>query len=139
MMEYIVKPLLINNHKFDLRTYLLIASTQPFLVFYHDGFIRRSVAEYSNKTFNKLAHITNFRHQPEDDHFWGFQQLEDYLFETKHIPRTFMRKSLRKHARKVTNFVFQAARSRLKRYVELDPPLAWKGHRLCQSWPKFME
>lgn len=40
VMEYI-DPALLEGHKFDLRTYLLVASLNPFLVFYHDGFVRR--------------------------------------------------------------------------------------------------
>ena len=39
-MEYL-DPALLDGHKFDVRSYLLVASLDPLLVFYHDGFVRR--------------------------------------------------------------------------------------------------
>ena len=42
VMEYI-DPALLDGHKFDLRSYLLVASLNPLLVFYHDGFVRRVI------------------------------------------------------------------------------------------------
>jgi len=44
---YINNPLLLDrNNKFDFRVYMLIASTNPFIVYYHDGFIKLSVNPY---------------------------------------------------------------------------------------------
>jgi len=44
--HYIEHPLLIKNRKFDMRVYILVASTQPYIVFFNPGYIRRSLAEY---------------------------------------------------------------------------------------------
>lgn len=44
--KYIDKPLLMDGKKFDFRVYMLIASMDPLIVLYHDGFLRRSLAEY---------------------------------------------------------------------------------------------
>ena len=44
--RYISRPLLIDQHKFDFRIYMLIASTDPLIVYYHDGFLRMSLLKY---------------------------------------------------------------------------------------------
>ena len=44
--RYISNPLLIEGHKFDFRIYMLIASTDPLIVYYHDGFLRLSLLKY---------------------------------------------------------------------------------------------
>ena len=41
IMEYI-DPALLSGHKFDVRSYLVVVSLDPLLVFYHDGFVRRA-------------------------------------------------------------------------------------------------
>ena len=45
--RYVSRPALMHARKFDLRSFLLIASTNPVVAFYADGFIRRSQAVYS--------------------------------------------------------------------------------------------
>ena len=45
--RFISNPLLLNNHKFDFRIYILIASVNPLIVYYHDGFTRNSLLNYS--------------------------------------------------------------------------------------------
>lgn len=116
MMEYVSNPALVGNRKFDLRTFLLIASTKPYLVFYHRGFIRRSSNQYSTSNVNdKLAHITNLAGQDSDDHFWGFDDLERALHVEHGFPEDYMRNVFEPRAKKITNYVFQASRARLKR------------------------
>ncbi len=40
VQQYVERPLLILKKKFDLRMYLLVARTAPFLAFYRDGYCR---------------------------------------------------------------------------------------------------
>eukprot|EP00043_Microstomoeca_roanoka_P011370 m.107198 g.107198 ORF g.107198 m.107198 type:complete len:416 (-) comp15175_c0_seq1:56-1303(-) len=85
---YINNPLLINRCKFDIRAYMLIAWTQPFLVFFHQGYLRLSLAEYDASGFGNLAaHLTNQYQQKrvsdykdkKDDSMWSMDQFVAYL------------------------------------------------------------
>lgn len=38
---------------------MLIAKTEPLMVFYHDGFLRFSVNEYDGDSKEMTSHITN--------------------------------------------------------------------------------
>ena len=45
--QYIHNPLLLDHkHKFDFRIHVLIASTNPVMVYYHDGLVRVSLQEF---------------------------------------------------------------------------------------------
>ena len=82
VQAYLADPALMSGHKFDLRSYLLIGSTAPFLAFYHEGFVRKSNNPYSKDASSlkdRAAHITNDVSQNEEDHFFSFSQLEDVL------------------------------------------------------------
>lgn len=57
--RYISNPLLIDNHKFDFRIYMLIASTDPLIVYYHDGFLRLSLLEYDPNSTDKSIFFAN--------------------------------------------------------------------------------
>jgi len=116
MQKYVANPALIGGRKFDLRTFMLIASTEPYLVFYHKGFIRRSATAYSSDALgDKLAHITNAEAQDSDDHFAGFDFLQKALSEELNFPPDYMSRTFKSRTKHVTNFVFQAARAKLKR------------------------
>lgn len=48
---YISNPLLLDlNNKFDFRIYMLIASTNPLIVYYHDGFLKLSLNSYQKNS-----------------------------------------------------------------------------------------
>ena len=45
--KYIDNPLLLDkNNKFDFRIFMLLASTNPFLAYYHDGYLRVSLNSF---------------------------------------------------------------------------------------------
>ena len=81
-----VKPLLLNNRKFDYRAFLLVARTEPLFAFYHDGFLRVASEDYgvvgdsgyraivTNAEFGK-----NLKSISHDDHYWSLQRLQAYL------------------------------------------------------------
>eukprot|EP00331_Platyophrya_macrostoma_P001747 CAMPEP_0176421250 /NCGR_PEP_ID=MMETSP0127-20121128/9062_1 /TAXON_ID=938130 /ORGANISM="Platyophrya macrostoma, Strain WH" /LENGTH=699 /DNA_ID=CAMNT_0017801945 /DNA_START=20 /DNA_END=2119 /DNA_ORIENTATION=- len=57
--KYVADPLTLDGHKFDFRIYMLIASTNPLIVFYHDGFLRLSLQYYNKTSTDKSVHLTN--------------------------------------------------------------------------------
>ena len=101
VQHYIHNPLLLNGHKFDFRMYLLVASTNPLIAYYHDGFLRVSISPYDVTSDDKKVLLTNLglsheitsqaskgilyngmdsegiKHAQQ----WTFERLQDYLLE----------------------------------------------------------
>ena len=58
MQECIHNLLLLEGCKFDIRAFILLANTQPYMLFHHDGYLRVSLKAYHPKgTID--AHLTN--------------------------------------------------------------------------------
>jgi len=101
---YITNPLLLDkNNKFDFRVYMLVASTNPLIVYYHDGFLRVSLEFYDKNSSDKSVHLTNTHLSKEkfaeaeannstingmtaqelrDYQMWTFERLGNYLYES---------------------------------------------------------
>ena len=80
LMEYVDQPATIGGgHKFDFRTYLLVASLKPKVVFVHDGFVRKSDKVYDKDAKNRNVHITNSVGQSHQDHFFNFSRMSHEL------------------------------------------------------------
>ena len=63
IQKYIENPLLVDKRKFDVRAFMLVASTQPYLVLYNSGYARLSLNEFTLSNFEeageKITHLTN--------------------------------------------------------------------------------
>ena len=59
IQSYVYNPLLLLNHKFDFRIYMLVASTNPTMLYYHDGFLRVSLQVYDQNSNDKGVLLTN--------------------------------------------------------------------------------
>jgi len=101
IQTYVYNPLLLNGHKFDFRVYMVIASTNPLIGYYHDGFLRVSLHPYDVNSDDKSVLLTNtalstkiFDIARKEGHYqglnetelrnfqmWNFQRLQDYLLE----------------------------------------------------------
>ncbi len=60
LLQYaIYNPLLLSSRKFDFRMFMLIASTNPLMLYYRDGFLRVSLREYNPASKDKASVLTN--------------------------------------------------------------------------------
>jgi len=100
---YVTNPLLLDkNNKFDFRVYMLVASTNPMMVYYHDGFLRVSLEFYDKFSHNKDVHLTNthlaknkfaeaelvnatLAQELREYQMWTFEKLSKYLLEAGKI------------------------------------------------------
>ena len=101
MQTFIHNPLLINGHKADFRIPMLIASTNPMIVYYNDGFLRISFHEFDPSSDEKGAFLTNLdlsehafdiaringtyngftEKELREGAVWSFTRLHKYLME----------------------------------------------------------
>jgi hypothetical protein len=101
---YITNPLLLDRqNKFDFRVYMLVASTNPLIVYYHDGFLRVSLETYDKYSSDKSVHLTNTHLSKEkfaeaeannstingmtaqelrDYQMWTFERLGNHLYDS---------------------------------------------------------
>lgn len=83
--EHVGNMLLVEGRKFDVRALILVAGTQPVVVFYHDGYLRVSIKEYNPRASGREVHLTNSHVQVTskgfnpDNHFWTHKKFQDYL------------------------------------------------------------
>lgn len=122
VQRYITNPLLINGKKFDLRNYMLIACTNPFVVLYRDGYCRLSCNDYDIDSTDLASHLTNQSVQKKshlyeelkEDTVWSMDRFNIYV--NKNYPdmeRNWVHKVLRKKCQEIILHCFNSVRNRL--------------------------
>ena len=101
LIQYNVwNPLLLENRKFGFRMFMLIASTNPVIAYFHDGYLRLSIDEYNANSKDIKTFVTNIgvnlkeAKKKEDSIFkgmtnvqineytcWFLPKFQDYLTE----------------------------------------------------------
>nr|VZI21537.1 unnamed protein product [Spirometra erinaceieuropaei] len=87
LQRYIDKPLLLDGRKFDIRCYLLIVSSMPFLVLFHPGYVRVCTRKYDVNSPDLLVHLTNQYIQKKDPNYsklkedtvWSMDRFNEYI------------------------------------------------------------
>jgi len=97
VQKYLENPLLLNSKKFDIRCYVLIASTKPLFALFNHGYCRLCLKDYSSDLdgikFDKYAHLTNNSIQKKHPDFanfkeesiWSMSKFETYLSEKLNV------------------------------------------------------
>jgi hypothetical protein len=98
---FIPNPLLVYGHKFDFRVYMLVASINPLIAYYYDGYLKVSLHKYEPHSSDKYALLTNTHvstevlkeatngtlvngmNETELQYFqrWNFTRFQNYLLE----------------------------------------------------------
>ncbi|KAJ7393525.1 protein-glycine ligase, elongating [Desmophyllum pertusum] len=130
IQRYVMNPLLLNGCKFDIRTYMLIASTTPYIVFYHPGYVRMSCVPYTPYTQDATglhAHLTNQYVQKKhpmyssmkEDTVWSFERLQSYIDEKyakdKELPANWVYTTFTKRMHQIMTTCFHSVRQKLHR------------------------
>ena len=137
VQHYVHDPLLLEGRKFDFRMYMLIASTNPLMAYYHDGFLRVSLGNYESNSTDKKVLLTNlalnkqiYQEVKEGQLFngmdeealkiakqWSFERLQEYLLKTGVISdRKWLDNYLRPEFKKaMIHLIRMASHSFLKR------------------------
>ncbi|XP_058408566.1 inactive polyglycylase TTLL10-like isoform X1 [Diceros bicornis minor] len=102
VQRYIQNPLLLDGKKFDVRSYLLIACTMPYMVFFGHGYARLTLSLYDPCSSNLGGHLTNQFMQKKsplyvllkENTVWSMDHLNRYINDkfrkTKGLPRDWV-------------------------------------------------
>jgi hypothetical protein len=121
IQEYVKFPLLIHEKKFDMRVYMLIASSNPYFIFFHKGYLRRAVYNYDASSTTKNVFLTNTHIQSLEkgfelaDHIWGWNRFQKYLADHNVAGSQYVSTILDSAIKKVMLFNFWSAKDELVR------------------------
>ena len=77
--RYIDRPHLLNNKKYDLRIYVLIASFTPLRVYlYNNGLVRFATEDYKRGNYDNIfIHLTNYSINKNNENYKSNQNLKE--------------------------------------------------------------
>ncbi|XP_046559189.1 uncharacterized protein LOC124268204 isoform X2 [Haliotis rubra] len=126
VQRYIHNPLLLDERKFDIRAYMLIASTVPYLVLYHKGYVRLSCHKYDGEDTNLTTHLTNQFIQKKvpnygdvkEDTAWSMDKFNDYINEKvapeKGIEQDWVYNTLTRQMQRIMLHCFNSVKHKLQ-------------------------
>ncbi|UJR35088.1 hypothetical protein I4U23_027863 [Adineta vaga] len=123
VQKYISNPLLINQQKFDIRTYFLCICLSNEILYFacQTGYLRLSMYEFNLDNLNKFIHLTNQTIQNKDEKFamkkdstgMTMEEFNDYFNEfiqpnMMNIDKDWV---IRQLPKEITNILYQVAYS----------------------------
>jgi tubulin polyglutamylase TTLL1 len=100
MQKYVPNVMTLDGFKFDFRIYMFIASVNPLIAYYHDGFLKLSLQKYNREADDLGIHLANTHvaekifeearvsgwngmNETEARAFqtWTYQRLQEYLLK----------------------------------------------------------
>ncbi|TKC42893.1 hypothetical protein EI555_019418 [Monodon monoceros] len=126
VQRYIQNPLLLDGKKFDVRSYLLIACTMPYMVFFGHGYARLTLGLYDPHSSDLGGHLTNQFMQKKsplylllkDDTVWSMEHLNRYINDkfrkAKRLPRDWVLTTFTKRMQQIMAHCFLSVKSKLK-------------------------
>ncbi|XP_009699022.1 PREDICTED: inactive polyglycylase TTLL10, partial [Cariama cristata] len=89
VQRYIHQPLLLEGKKFDVRSYLLIACTAPYVLFFAQGYVKLTCVNYDAASDDLTVHLTNqymqkknsLYSQLKDETVWRMEHFNSYVNE----------------------------------------------------------
>ncbi|KAM6924915.1 protein polyglycylase TTLL10 [Xenentodon cancila] len=127
VQHYIRNPLLLNARKFDVRSYLLIACTAPYMVFFRHGYVRLTCDAYDHSSSNLSAHLTNQYVQKKnplysllkEDTVWSMETFNTYVNDRFQVAmglqRDWVLGAFAKRMQQIMTQCFLAVKSKLDR------------------------
>ncbi|XP_075882614.1 protein polyglycylase TTLL10 isoform X2 [Nelusetta ayraudi] len=131
VQRYIQKPLLLDGRKFDVRSYLLIACTSPYMVFFGHGYVRLTCGAYDPDSNSLCTHLTNqylqkrnpLYGQLKEDTVWSMRNFNVYVNERLAVggavPRDWVLGAFTKRMQQIMTQCFLAVKSKLDRRLGL--------------------
>ncbi|XP_029013265.1 protein polyglycylase TTLL10 isoform X2 [Betta splendens] len=125
VQHYIHNPLLLKGRKFDVRSYLLIACTAPYMVFFRHGYVRLTCDLYDPSSSNLSAHLTNqymqkknpLYSQLKEDTVWSMESFNAYVNDSfqvaKGLPGDWVMGTFAKRMQQIMAHCFLAVKSKL--------------------------
>ena len=128
IQKYEEKPSLVNNRKYDLRYYMLIACTKPYLVLTNTGYARISLEEYQTANYgsdtkeDRACHMTNasiqkyhpkFKEEKEST-ILSMDQLRDHMIAAKGITAETFNTNVISKCDEICRLVFETCKDKLE-------------------------
>ncbi|XP_037841166.2 inactive polyglycylase TTLL10 isoform X6 [Chlorocebus sabaeus] len=126
VQRYIQNPLLLDGRKFDVRSYLLIACTTPYMIFFSHGYARLTLSLYDPHSSDLSGHLTNQFMQKKsplyvllkEDTVWSMEHLNRYInttfWKARGLPKDWVFTTLTKRMQQIMAHCFLAAKSKLE-------------------------
>ncbi|NXA40283.1 TTL10 polyglycylase, partial [Eudromia elegans] len=127
VQRYIQQPLLLGGKKFDVRSYLLIACTAPYVVFFAQGYVRLTCSSYDAASDDLTAHLTNqyvqkknpLYNQLKEETIWRMEHFNSYVNEkcrrARGLPKDWVFTVFTRRMQQIMVQCFLAARLKLER------------------------